>query len=71
MAGSLEVMWKWEVLGRSKRLSSSRSEILSVATPKMLVESAILDVSSVYGYIWFPAVISFWDKEHAYTAINP
>ena len=71
-------LWKREVLGRSERLSSSRSEVLSsrsevlsVATPKLLVESAILAVSSVYGYIRFPAVISFWDKEHAYTAINP
>ena len=64
-------LWKREVLGRSERLSSSRSEVLSVTTPKLLVEIAILSVSSVYGYIRFPAVVSFWDKEHAYTTINP
>ena len=34
-------------------------------TPKLLVDSSILAVSSVYGYILFPVVISFWDKEHA------
>ena len=64
-------LWKREVLGSSERLSSSRSEISSVAPPKLLVESAILAVSLVYGYILFPAVISFWDKAHANTAINP
>ena len=42
-------LWKREVEGRAERLSSSRSEVLSVATPKLLVfESAILAVSSVY-----------------------
>ena len=69
---SWRALWKSAVVGREERLSSSRSEALSVAPPKLLVfDSALLAVSSVYGNILLPAVISFWDKEHAYTLMKP
>ena len=59
-------------MGREERLSSSRSEALSVAPPKLLVfDSALLAVSSVYGNILLPAVISFCDREHVYTLMKP
>ena len=60
------------VVGREERSSSIESGVSPVATPKLLVsESALLAVCSVKGYIRLPAVISFCDREHVYTPIEP
>ena len=59
-------------MGREERSPSTGSGVSSVAPPKLLVsKSALLSVCSVKGYIRFPAVISFCDREHVYTLIDP
>ena len=67
-----KALWRSAVVGREERSSSIESCASSVATPKLFVsESALLAVSSVKGYIRLPAVISFCDREHVYTPIEP
>ena len=67
-----KALWRSAVVGREERSSSIESCVSPVATPKLLVsESALLAVCSVKGYIRLPAVISFCDREHVYTPIEP
>ena len=61
-----KALWRSAVVGREERSPSTGSGVSSVVPPKLLVsESALLAVCSVKGYILFPAVISFCEREQA------
>ncbi len=61
-----KALWKRLVVGRGEGSPYTGSGVSSVVPPKLLVpERALLAVCSVKGYILFPAVISFCEREQA------